>query len=209
MMGHHEKNASCSRIGEPSLIILNGPSGVGKSTLLRRLLSEYHDQFGFSVSHTTRGPRNYEVHGEHYYFVSDEKFNEIVEAGDMIEHANVHGCSYGTSSAAVHKVLDTGRSCILDLDNQGACSIKEWLARHPNPPRAHFIVILPPSLEDLEFRLRSRGSETEATFITRIENAREELDWYAAHPGFYDSYIVNSNVASAYRAFCEATEVCI
>merc|ERR550514_1501013 len=118
---------------ESALIIVAGPSGVGKGTLCKMLFDQYGDEFGFSVSNTTRGPRPGEEDGVHYNFVSKEEFQTHVDAGEMLEYAHVHGNMYGTSKPAVQRVLQQSKSCILDIDVQGAELIAKQMHDLPYP----------------------------------------------------------------------------
>lgn len=150
-------------------VVVCGPSGVGKGTLLGRLLDEHPDDFGFSVSHTTRAPRQGEVDGTHYNFVDHATMEGMISRGEFIEYARVHKNIYGTSIAAVRAVSSTGKTCLLDIDVQGANSVKK------TDLNARFIFISPPSFEVLEARLRGRGTETDEQVATRLANARTEM----------------------------------
>lgn len=155
----------------PGPIVVVGPSGVGKSVLIKKMQELWPDKFGFSVSHTTRGPRPGEEDKVHYHFSDLETMQNEVDEGKFIEHANVHGNMYGTSKEAVEAVRQTGKICILDLDVQGAKSIWEqniW-------DGTKFIFIMPPSFEELERRLRGRGTETEEKVQMRLANAIGEI----------------------------------
>lgn len=172
-------------------VVVCGPSGVGKGTLLGRLLADYPDQFGFSVSHTTRGPRKGEEHGVHYYFVEYDEMERMIGRGEFIEYARVHSKIYGTSIAGVQAVSGAGKTCLLDIDVQGAQLVKK------TDLNARFIFIAPPSFSELEQRLRGRGTETPEQIAVRLENAKGEmksLEWR----GFYDAVIVNDDLEKAY-----------
>ncbi|KAF9518650.1 hypothetical protein BS47DRAFT_1370972 [Hydnum rufescens UP504] len=138
-------------------LVVFGPSGTGKSTLLKQLFGKHPDKFGFSISHTTRQPRTGEANGREYHFVSRDEFLSLVSAGAFIEHAQFSGNLYGTSVQAVGEVAKLGRRCILDIDAQGVRTIK---AKHPEL-QAVFVFIAPPSLDALKSRLVGRGTETE------------------------------------------------
>jgi guanylate kinase len=129
-----------------------GPSGVGKSTLIARLRAEYPDDFGFSVSHTTRAPRPGEEDGVAYFFTSKPDMEAGIAAGRFLEHANVHGNLYGTSYAAIERVSAAGRVCILDIDVQGVAS-----CRRAGFPIGKYVFVAPPDTAVLETRLRGRG----------------------------------------------------
>eukprot|EP00771_Trimastix_marina_P000349 gnl/Trimastix_PCT/1369.p1 GENE.gnl/Trimastix_PCT/1369~~gnl/Trimastix_PCT/1369.p1 ORF type:complete len:203 (+),score=39.39 gnl/Trimastix_PCT/1369:36-611(+) len=169
-------------------LILAGPSGVGKSTIIRGLKERFPNTFALSISHTTRGPRGSEVNGREYHFISDQEFVSMIEAGDFIEHAQVHSSRYGTSRQAVEAVHAQGHVCILDIDMQGCKSVKAV----PNF-EALFTMVVPPSMEELERRLRGRGTETEEKILLRLENAHKEMEMRDA-PDFWDAIIVNDGV---------------
>ncbi|KAB7495188.1 Guanylate kinase [Armadillidium nasatum] len=175
----------------PRPVVLCGPSGVGKSTLLKRLMSEYENCFGFSVSHTTRKPREGEQDGVHYHFVTRDEMTEAIERGEFIEHAVFAGNMYGTSRRAVECVLNSNRICILDIEIEGVKQVKN---SDLNP---HYIFIRPPSIEDLEARLRARGTETEESLQKRLSVARRELE-YGEKKGNFDLVVVNDNLEIAY-----------
>ena len=179
----------------PRPVVVCGPSGVGKGTLIEKLLKEFPDKFGFSVSHTTRAPRPGEVDGKHYFFTTRDKMETDIANGLFLESAEVHGNLYGTSVAAVRSVLDQGRVCILDIDVQGAKSIKKSVGKIPVPL---FLFVMPPSWEELENRLRHRGTETEEKIRTRLANARGEAE-FAKTPGFFDNTVVNDNLDKCYE----------
>lgn len=153
----------------PRPLVICGPSGSGKSSLLKRLMEEYPDTFGFSVSHTTRKPRPGEEHGVHYFYVSQEELQKRVQAGEFIETAVFSGNLYGTSFAAVEQVQSAGKVCVLDIEVEGVKQIKK---SHLN---ALFVFIEPPSIEELERRLRGRKTETEESLRLRLDTARQEV----------------------------------
>lgn len=188
---------STGAAGDKPIFVCCGPSGVGKSTLIKRLMSEYPDRFGFSVSHTTRGPRPGEVNGTDYHFIQKEDFKAKIANNEMIEHACVHTNYYGTSKQSIQDLVDQGRRCILDIDVQGVDLVK---ASELDPSCA-YVFIVPPSIEDLENRLRSRGTETEEKIQTRIGNARKELEYQKKEPGYWDTTVVNDNLERAYADF--------
>ncbi|KAJ3731774.1 guanylate kinase/L-type calcium channel beta subunit [Lentinula guzmanii] len=175
-------------------LILSGPSGVGKSTLLQRLFAEFPDKFGFSVSHTTRAPRPGEQDGKQYHFVTREKFLALRQEGAFIESAEFSGNFYGTSFQTVREVQDKGRRCILDIEAQGVRQIK---ATDLNPI---YCFISPPSLTSLRERLRARGTETEASIQKRLATALNEIQ-YAKEPHVHNFVIVNDDLDRAYQLF--------
>lgn len=172
-------------------LVVSGPSGTGKSTLLNKLFTEFPDTFGFSVSHTTRSPRQGEEEGKQYYFVDQPTFQKMIEEGKFIEHAEFSGNLYGTSVDAVKKVAETGKIAVLDVDMQGVKSVKT------TDLNARYVFIKPPSLEILEERLRSRNTEKEDAIKERLATAKIELE-YADQAGSHDLIIVNDNLDDAY-----------
>jgi len=177
----------------PRPLVVVGPSGVGKGTLIAMLQREFPDKFGFSVSHTTRAPRPGEVNGTHYNFVDKATMEQDIADGKFLEHAHVHQNIYGTSFAAVRKVSKSGKICLLDIDVQGAELVKK------SDLKAAYVFIAPPSMEELERRLRGRGTETEDAVLKRLENARTEMAKKDVD-GFFDAVIVNDDVDKAYEA---------
>jgi guanylate kinase len=153
------------------LVVVSSPSGGGKGTLIRRVLKTVPN-LGYSVSHTTRARRPGEKHGQHYFFVTAEAFRAEVEAGGFLEWAEVHGNLYGTSHAQVERELSEGRDIILEIDVQGAASVRRLA------PDAVSIFILPPSYEVLCQRLTGRGSEHPDNLALRLSNARGEVAHY-------------------------------
>ncbi|KAH9888884.1 guanylate kinase [Cubamyces lactineus] len=174
-------------------LVISGPSGVGKSTLLKRLFAEFPDKFGFSVSHTTRAPRAGEADGKDYYFISQDKFKELISQGAFIEHAQFSGNFYGTSFMTVREVEKSGRRCILDIEAQGVRQIK---ATNLNPV---YLFVSPPSLAALRQRLQGRGTETEAAVAKRLATALKEIEY--AKEGAHDLVIVNDDLDRAYEKF--------
>lgn len=180
-------------IGEAEIpIVISGPSGVGKGTLISKLVEEFPSMFGFSVSHTTRAPRNKEQNGVHYHFTERSVMEKDIKDGKFLEFASVHGNLYGTSIEAVEAVTDKGKRCILDIDVQGARSVRA------SSLEAIFIFICPPSFEDLEKRLRARGTETEEQIQKRLKNARSELEQRNS-PGLFDHILVNDDLETCYK----------
>ncbi|CAM9612601.1 unnamed protein product, partial [Choristocarpus tenellus] len=175
-------------------LVVCGPSGVGKGTLIDKLMGDYPEQFGFSVSHTTRNPRPGEVHGQHYYFSDKAAMQADINANKFIEHANVHGNLYGTSIAAVGEVQKKGKVCILDIDVQGVKSVR---SAGPGEIDPHYLFVAPPSMELLERRLRGRGTENEEQVTKRLSNARAEVE-YGTIPGNFDKVVVNDDLDEAY-----------
>lgn len=173
------------------LFVISGPSGVGKSTLIRRLFDELGSPGGgpvaFSVSATTRAPRDGERHGVDYYFLDDKKFEEMVENQSFLEHARVYDRRYGTPRAATEAVLASGRSVLLDIDVQGA-----RLVRASFPAGVH-IYILPPNVETLEIRLRKRSTDSEAIIQGRMKQVADQIRGCVD----FDYIIVNDDLDTA------------
>jgi len=177
----------------PPLVIV-GPSGVGKGTLIKALTQAFPGVFGFAISHTTRPMRPGEVDGKDYHFTELETMKKDVEDGKFIEYAVVHTNMYGTSFATVDDVQKRGQVCILDIDVQGAKSV------HASSyiEAAKFLFVRPPSVDDLEKRLRGRGTETEDKIQTRLRNAVGELE-FCESSDFLDHVLVNDDLGRAKR----------
>lgn len=173
------------------MLVLSSPSGAGKSTIAKALLST-EPELSLSVSATTRPPRPGEVEGQDYFFVSPERFDEMVAGGEFLEHATVFDKSYGTPRAPVEEALDAGRDVLFDVDWQGAQQIKEQ-ARDDLVS----IFILPPSIDELERRLFTRAQDSAEVVRARMDKATSEM----SHWGEYEYVIVNvdldESIASA------------
>ncbi|OJJ49519.1 hypothetical protein ASPZODRAFT_156633 [Penicilliopsis zonata CBS 506.65] len=172
-------------------VVISGPSGTGKSTLLKRLFAEFPDTFGFSISHTTRSPRPGEQDGREYYFTNKEAFLNLVAEKGFIEFAQFGDNLYGTSVQAVKNIAEKERICILDIEMEGVKQVKT------TDLNARFLFLAPPSLEELEARLRGRGTETEDQLAKRLAQAKNELE-YARQPGAHDKTVVNDDLDTAY-----------
>ncbi len=171
---------------KPVLVVISGPSGVGKTTIIKALLSRRDDVI-FSVSCTTRPKRPGEVHGRDYFFITEEEFRSMVEREEFLEWAEVHGYLYGTPRKFIDKAMKEGKSVLLDIDVQGAMKVMETFKE------GVFIFIAPPSVKALEERLRKRKTETEDKIRRRLEDARWEL-------GFIDRFqylIINEELDRA------------
>jgi guanylate kinase len=181
---------------QPSPVCFCGPSGAGKSTLLKRLMNEYPSAFAFSVSHTTRKPRDGETHGKDYFFVERNDMLSAIKNAEFIEHAEFSGNLYGTSKKAVNDVIHSGKICVLDVDVQGVKSLKK------TDLKPIYIFIMPPSVDELEKRLRNRGTETEASLKKRLDAAQAELE-YSKEKDAFHHIIVNDNLDRAYALLKE------
>ncbi|MES1907717.1 MAG: hypothetical protein MHM6MM_000779 [Cercozoa sp. M6MM] len=176
-------------------VVVCGPSGVGKGTLIARLKRDVPNAFGVAVSHTTRAPRPGEENGVQYHFVQREEFERGIAQNKFIEYADVHGNLYGTSYASVESQLEQGRTCFLEIDVQGAEQLKSSTL---DPV---FLFIRAPSLEILEHRLRGRNTESEESIGVRMETARAEMQFLEQHDGFFDFVIINDDLEQSYTAF--------
>ncbi|WP_018141887.1 MULTISPECIES: guanylate kinase [unclassified Thioalkalivibrio] len=171
-----------------TLYIISAPSGAGKTSLVAALL-ESERAVEVSVSHTTRKPRDSEVDGEHYHFVSAETFLGMIEDGQLLEHAKVFDNFYGTSRGSVEERLEAGVDVILEIDWQGARQVRAAV------PDAHSIFILPPSRDELERRLRGRGQDAEDVIQRRLRDAESDC----THFREYDYTVVNEDFDQAVR----------
>jgi guanylate kinase len=177
------------------LFVVSAPSGAGKTSLCKAITDSL-ENLTHSISHATRKPRSGELDGRDYFFVGQERFQEMVRAGDFAEWAEVHSNLYGTSRRMLNDMIDRGRDVILDIDTQGAKQIKSKY------DTAVFIFIMPPSLDILEERLRNRKSDHEDEIRKRMRRAREEIGDYS----IYDYIIVNRDFD---RALTELRSVVI
>jgi guanylate kinase len=171
---------------EGILFVVSAPSGAGKTTLCKGITDSL-ENLTHSISYTTRTPRPGEVDGRDYYFVTSERFKDMVQAGDFAEHAKVHANLYGTSKRVLNDMIKEGVDVILDIDTQGARQIKEHYAS------AIFIFIMPPSMAILEERLRNRRSDREDEIRKRMQRAADEIRDYA----LYDYIVVNRDFERA------------
>lgn len=177
------------------LLVLSGPAGSGKGTVVKQLLSDHPDEFALSVSCTTRNPRPGEIDGVHYFFISSKEFEERVEKGMFLEHATYcTGSSYGTPKDYVMKKLSEGVNVILEIDVQGGLQIKK------NFKDALLIMIAPPDYATLEGRLRGRGTDSDEDIGKRLETSRKEL----AQLQKYDYLVINEDdgVQKAAESIC-------
>ena len=174
-------------LNSSKLIIFAAPSGAGKSSLIKKIIEISEEKLELSVSATTRAPRKGEIHGKDYFFISDNEFNELKDKDAFIECANVHGNQYGTLKSFVHEKMEEGISVILDIDVQGFAQIRETIEEMIS------IFIIPPSLDELENRLTSRGLDTNDAIEKRLHNAVEELK----HAESFDYIVLNDNFDNA------------
>ena len=170
-------------MGKGLLVVLSGPSGAGKGTICKELLKR-HPDIALSVSCTTRPPRINEKEGVNYFFKSEEEFKELIRQDELLEHACVYGNYYGTPKSFVRRKLDEGRDVLLEIDVQGALRAKKIF------PDGVFIFLVPPSMEELERRIRGRATESEDQIQIRLGKARSEM----AQIKRYDYVIVNDRV---------------
>ncbi|HSI23558.1 MAG TPA: guanylate kinase [Methylophilaceae bacterium] len=169
-----------------SLFIVTAPSGAGKTSLVRSLL-EMDKAVSLSISYTTRAMRPGEEDGEDYHFISEERFLSMLEEGDFLESAEVHGARYGTSQTLVESVLAEGRDLVLEIDWQGAAQVRSLY------PSAIGIFVLPPSLEELSRRLHNRAQDSAEVIARRLAAARDEI----SHVGEFDYVIINDRFETA------------
>ena len=170
------------------LFVISGSSGVGKGTVIKEFLRR-NPEFKLSVSCTTRAPREGEVHGENYFFLTREEFRACIERGEFLEWAEFSGNMYGTQRPYIEEKLAQGRKLILEIDTKGALNVKKIM------PEATLIFILPPSFEELEARLRGRHTETEEAIQRRLASTKLELE----NSKHFDYEVVNDSIENAVR----------
>jgi guanylate kinase len=172
------------------LLILSSPSGAGKTTLTRRLM-DWDPVIRFSISATTRAPRQGETDGREYYFRSRAEFEQMVATGEMLEHAEVFGNFYGSPKAPVQAAMDEGRDTVFDIDWQGGQQIRNSALGRD----VVSVFVLPPSIAELERRLRGRGQDSDAVIAGRMAKSRDEISHWAE----YDYVIVNTDLDVAFN----------
>lgn len=168
------------------LLVISGPSGVGKGTVCEALMDEYKD-LEYSISVTTRPKRPTEENGVNYYFYSPEQFEALIQVGGLLEYANVHGNMYGTPKQFVLDQIEAGETVILEIDVQGALQVKK------NHPDAVFVFLIPPDMDELRRRIVTRGTETQEVIELRMKNARKEIEYINK----YDYIVINTEVNQA------------
>jgi len=169
----------------PKLVVLSGPSAVGKGTLASYIIAN-NDDFVLSVSATTRSARLGEIHGQSYQFVTEDEFSSMVQANQLLEWATVHGKHrYGSPRLPVEQSLAEGKNVILEIDVQGAFQVKETF------PDALLVFVNPPDFQQLEARMLKRGTESPEDMLRRLETAKSEL----AQADFFDFQVINDEVA--------------
>jgi len=191
-MSNNSSDSSNSSVNPRNIFVISGPSGSGKTTLIKRLMA-LHPRIVFSTSHTTRTIRAGETHGKEYYFVSVEEFLRLRDNGEFVEWAEVYGNYYGTSlkeieTKSVHRDENGGFTLVLDIDVQGAINIRKKY------PEAQFVLITPPSMEELRNRLIIREQKIDAHFEHRLRIANEELQQF----NVYDYIVINDQLEEAF-----------
>jgi guanylate kinase len=169
------------------LIVLTGPSGVGKGTLVQMLLKKYPEIY-LSISATTRKPREGEVDGQSYYFVDRPEFDRMVEQGQLLEWAEFASNCYGTPRLPVEERIDRGEWVVLEIELEGARQVRQNFAQ------AYRLFILPPSMDELESRIRGRGTESEEAILKRLDRAKAEID----SANEFDVQIINDDLDAAF-----------
>lgn len=186
------------------IFVVSAPSGTGKTTLLKALMAR-DPRLRFSISYTTRPPRPGEVPGQDYFFISPEEFNRLRDSGSLVEWVEQFGYGYGTSREWILKILAEGRDLVFDIDTRGARALKESF------PQGTFIFILPPTLKELERRLKGRGNMEPEELARRLEQGRAEL----REIRWYDYLVINAEIPRAleqlraivFAARCRASRV--
>ena len=175
-------------------IVICGPSGVGKGTLLNHLLDQHSLNFGTSISHTTREPRKGETNNIHYKFITKQLFEQGINKNEYIEYASTHGNYYGTHQQSLNKLKNDGKICLLEIDVKGAKQIKD---KH-NDLKCNFIFITcDEPIKTLQNRLNNRGTENQQQIETRLQTAQIELDFLNENPKFFDHILYNRDLNGA------------
>ena len=174
------------------LLVISGPSGVGKGTVLHDLMNTQKNLV-YSVSATTRCKRDGEIEGVSYFYKTHEEFKQMIDDGKFLEYAHVHNNYYGTPKDFIDKKINQGKIVVLEIDVQGAVNVKQ------NTDNAVFIFLAPPSLSELKNRIVGRGTETENDINLRMKNARKELEYIR----YYDYLVINDHINSAINSVNE------
>jgi guanylate kinase len=177
-------------LGEGNIFVLSAPSGTGKSTLIKRLFNDI-ERLSFSVSYTTRSPRDGEIAGLDYFFVDDPAFDNMLAENAFVEWVRVYEHRYGTGKQWIQDQLNDGLDVLLDIETIGAWRIKEIF------PEAILIFLLPPSVQAIADRLKGRGKDTEEQISIRLRQARHEMESWS----HYDHFVLNDNLDRAYQDF--------
>ncbi len=180
-------------------IVISGPSGVGKGTIIKRLRTDYPALFGFSVSHTTRKPRAGEADGKDYHFVETEAMEAMIARGEFLESCKVHSNIYGTSKASLASVRAEGKVCIIEMDVQGA----QKLRPHQGELNFQYMFFTAPNDKELESRIRGRGADDDAKVKERMDTARKEQHFLQTNPAFFDLVLLNDDIDQAYGRLLE------
>lgn len=178
------------------LIVLSGPSGVGKGTVRQAIFENHQNDFDYSISMTTRKQRPGEIEGKDYFFRSKAEFEELIETGGLLEYAEYVGNYYGTPLAYVEKTLNNGKDVFLEIEVQGALQVREKM------PEGIFIFLTPPDLRELESRIVRRGTDEMGVIKQRMEKAKEEIDMMK----YYDYAVENDQVENAVRKIRQIIE---
>lgn len=172
------------------LIVFAAPSGAGKTTIVQHIL-EQHPEFDFSISATTRSCRDYEEHGKHYFFISEEEFVENIDKGNFIEWERFYDYYYGTLKSYIDKKIKEGKTIVFDIDVMGAVNIKKQYPNH-----SVLVFVKPPSISELKNRLIKRNTETNEDLAKRIERAELELTYETK----FDKVVLNDDLDSALKS---------
>ncbi|MGL4561261.1 MAG: guanylate kinase [Brevinema sp.] len=179
---------------DQKVIVISGPSGVGKTTLYKKVLAKYQDQLDFCISATTRPKRSSEIDGRDYHFISEEEFHYLVAAGKFIEWEQLYNYCYGTLWNEMYRIWETGKQCLLDIDVKGGINIHDMFHE-----QSSLIFIAPPCMQELESRLRLRGENDESSLNKRLSIASEEM----SHQSKYDYVIVNEDFDKTLEQLCD------
>ncbi|KAJ1611246.1 putative guanylate kinase [Cryptosporidium canis] len=180
-----------------NILVICGPSGVGKGTLISYLMQEFPDKFGFSISHTNREPRGTETNGVDYHFCSYEEFKNLISTDSFVEYAEVYNHFYGTSKRAIENIISQGKICLIDIDIQGV----EQIQKSSFGNNAYYIGVLPKSKKDLEERLRKRKTELDQVIQTRLTKSDREIEMIKNNPNIYK--LVNDDLQTACNEITE------